>query len=87
MRNCLLGGCRGHPFPRPGAERPAGCRENQLFNIAGILGLKHLENGIMLGIEGQETRAGPFGCREHQVTGTNQALLVRKRHERALPDR
>ena len=54
MRHRLFGG-RGCAISgqRPCPERAAGCREDELFDIRGVLRLKHLKDRVVLAVERQ----------------------------------
>jgi hypothetical protein len=72
-----LGDGRGRrPLGRPGAERAAGCREDEARDLVGPAAGETLQHRAVLGVHGDDLAAALAGGAHHEVARDDQRLLV-----------
>ena len=79
MKGLLTGG-PGDARRVPGAEGPAGGREQDACGPVAPRPLQALEDGAMLAVHGEQRLACAAGGLHHQVTPGDQRLLVGQQH-------
>ena len=96
MTQCLFRRRRLDRIQRPGAKRPARCREDHALDVLAAAGAERLEYGVVLGVDRQHGGAGARRAPHEQGPGANQAFLVgepdhgaafNRRHRRLQSDR
>ncbi len=70
----------------PGAERPAGGRDDDADEFLTIARAQRLEQRVVLGIGRQDAGAGLLRALHEEIAGANQAFLVGQRDRRAAID-
>ena len=71
----------------PGAERPAGRRDDHALKFLAIARGERLKQRVVLGIGGQDAGPRLGGALHEEIAGANQTLLVGERDGRAAIDR
>ena len=79
----LLDGHFLHGLERPGAERPAGCSENDAAHVLAPAGAERLEDRVVLGIDRQHGRPRVRRLAHEECAGADETLLVGERDRRA----